>query len=364
MEEKHVAPYQSKILQTVLAWLLRRQGERSHYVFSDLPVVLSTDIGLKRQQNQDRVVALRIRGKKNNEPSLAVVVLADGMGGMKDGAECAAIAIASFLHAIVENPDNHLESKVRAAINLANRNVFSFASGDGGTTLSALVYRSSNEAFIANVGDSRIYSWGAGTNVERLTIDDSLEEAVGGHGRELLQFIGMGDGIRPHIMPLGPTTTQIALTTDGIHFVDPSTLYRIFLNTNDPKSLVERLSALSRWCGGHDNASMAYVNIRQLATLPEQANDLISLADPFGALSLIPVPNVSPPVEAASPPKEPSQASRNSDKPKPSRSTKRKNTPRVPKKSKKEPERKEEENAQLEIKIESSGIPNERNNDQ
>jgi serine/threonine protein phosphatase PrpC len=364
MEEKYVTPYQSKIFQTILAWLLRKQSERSHHVFSDLPVVLSTDIGLKRQQNQDRVVALRIRGKQKNEPPLAVVVLADGMGGMQDGADCAAIAIASFLHAIVENPDNRLENKVRSAINFANRNVFSFASGDGGTTLSALVYRSSKEAFIANVGDSRIYSWGAGTHVERLTVDDSLEEAVGGHGRELLHFIGMGDGIRPHIMPIDPTANQIALTTDGIHFIDPSTLYRIFLNTNDPKSLVERLSALSRWCGGHDNASIAYVNIRQLEALPEHASDLISLADPFGALSLVPIPNVSPPVAAASPPKEQSHPNRNPDKPKPSRASKRKTLPRSTKKSKKELESNEEENIQLEIKIESSGIPNERNNDQ
>lgn len=45
--------------------------------------MLSSDIGLVRKENQDRVAAL-YTGKKSINPLFAIAV-ADGMGGMRDG---------------------------------------------------------------------------------------------------------------------------------------------------------------------------------------------------------------------------------------------------------------------------------------
>jgi len=56
---------------------------------SPLPVSWATTRGTSRQDNQDRlIVGLASSG-------LAFAVLADGMGGMKEGARAAALAVAA-----------------------------------------------------------------------------------------------------------------------------------------------------------------------------------------------------------------------------------------------------------------------------
>src|SRR5579871_5639257 len=77
--------------ETVAAWLSRPVPERAQNQCFDLPAILATDIGLKREENQDRVAALRLSAKQSSLPIIAVVV-ADGMGGMRDGARCATLA--------------------------------------------------------------------------------------------------------------------------------------------------------------------------------------------------------------------------------------------------------------------------------
>jgi len=77
--------------ETAATWLSRPVPERDQNQCFDFPAVLATDIGLQRKENQDRVAALRISAKQSSQPIIAVVV-ADGMGGMRDGAKCATFA--------------------------------------------------------------------------------------------------------------------------------------------------------------------------------------------------------------------------------------------------------------------------------
>ena len=275
--------------QKIEAWLSRRAPDRAVNHCFDLSVVLATDVGIRRTENQDRVAALRIGAKVTRGRPLIAVAVADGMGGMRDGAKCATLALSSFFSALVSQRNYDTERRAMSAISYANDAVFQFANAKGGTTLSAIVFDHELRAFVVHVGDSRIYSFGGGIKgIDRLTIDDSLEEAVGGHGRELLQFVGMGEGMRPHIrsIPLGIQT--LAITTDGIHFIGTEILGSILLNASDLKAASERLSALARWCGGHDNASSALINLESLAqTMKEGGDEGIQVWDPFGALTAI-----------------------------------------------------------------------------
>ncbi len=162
-------------------WLSRSVPGRAINQCFDLPVILATDIGLQRSENQDRVAALRISAKASSDRPMIVVAVADGMGGMRDGSKCATLAMASFFYALIRYRSYEIERRATSSIKYANDTVFRFAGGKGGATLSAVLLDSELQPFIVHLGDSRIYSFGGGAKVERLTTDDSLAEAVGGH---------------------------------------------------------------------------------------------------------------------------------------------------------------------------------------
>ncbi|TRL30838.1 serine/threonine-protein phosphatase [Methylosinus sporium] len=339
--------------EAVATWLSRRVPERAQNQCFDFPAILSTDIGLQREENQDRVAALRLSARHSSQPIIAVVI-ADGMGGMRDGAKCATLAVSSFFYALVRHRHQGLEQRAAAATAHANDTVFAFANGRGGATLSALLFDEGAPPVIVNLGDSRIYACGKGIKVERLTIDDSLEEAVGGHGRELLQFVGMGPGMQPHIRTVPSGVTELALTTDGIHYIDADTLAKVLFHAPEPKAASERLSALARWCGGHDNASIALIDLKALRTPAVRNHDAgIQVWDPFGTMAItwLRDPGEAPPLQAAAPsetaPLQANPEQRGSDR------RDRKGSRRSAKKAR-QGQSPPKEDVQLEIKIEKS----------
>jgi serine/threonine protein phosphatase PrpC len=276
-------PFQDK----VAAWLSRAGPERTLNQCFNLQVVLATDIGLQRTENQDRVAALRISAKSSAGRPLIAIAVADGMGGMRDGGACATLAMSSFFYALTLYRGHDLQRRATASISHANEEVFKFAGGKGGATLSAVLLDHDLRPFLVNLGDSRIYAFDD-TKVERLTRDDSLAEAVGGHGRELLQFVGMGAGMQPHVQAIPAGTHNLAITTDGIHFIEASTLESILSHANELKPASERLAALARWCGGPDNASSAMIDLKSLSeTIRSSDVDGIEIWDSSG--SLIPI---------------------------------------------------------------------------
>jgi len=274
--------------EKIEAWLSRRVPDRALNQCFDLSAVLATDIGLQRTENQDRVAAIRINAKNPSGRPLIAVAVADGMGGMRDGAKCATLAMSSFFYALTLNRSDEIQKRATAAISHANDAVFRFASGKGGATLSAVLLDHQLRPFIAHLGDSRIYSFGGGVKVKRLTTDDSLAEAVGGHGRDLLQFAGMGEGMQPHVTPIPSDTQQLAITTDGIHFIESATLERVLTHSTGLKPASERLAALARWCGGPDNASSALIDLPSIMQeIRNGADNAIQLWDPFGNLTVM-----------------------------------------------------------------------------
>jgi PPM family protein phosphatase len=353
MAETPLADHRDAFQETVATWLSRPVPERSQNQCFDLPAILATDIGLQREENQDRVAALRLSAKQSSLPIIAVVV-ADGMGGMRDGARCATLAVSSFFSALVRHRHQGLEQRAAAAIVHANDMVYAFAGGRGGATFSALLFDAGTPAVLINLGDSRIYSCGKGVKVERLTVDDSLEEAVGGHGRELLQFVGMGRGIRPHIRTVPSGVIELALTTDGVHYIDADTLASVLSHAPEPKAAAERLSALARWCGGHDNASLALIDLPSLSKPAARGQEgAVQIWDPFGSLAIswireVNEANLRP--QAMTP--ELDQSKRVTQKPDGYRNE-RKGARRSSRKPREEP-RLAKDDVQLEIRIEKS----------
>ncbi len=271
----------------LIKWFSRPTPDRATNVTAALPFALATDIGLVRTENQDRIGAFRACPDTANGESFLVVAISDGMGGMRDGGICASYTLAAFFAGMASGEIADPFERLRAAAEQANLAVFDQYGGDGGATLSAICWKSDGAGVSVNVGDSRIYGVReqGSPPVQRLTVDDSLEEAVGGHGRELLQFVGMGSGLTAHLSELPYETSRVLITSDGIHFVSHEALCDVLWKAPDIYRTAERLSAFARWCGGPDNASLAAVDLRRLPEIFHTTTDVtLTVWDPFGSV--------------------------------------------------------------------------------
>jgi serine/threonine protein phosphatase PrpC len=269
--------------QSLLSWIERSVPGKGTNYESALPAIVATDIGLTRKENQDRAVVMRFASDGRTQ---TVFALADGMGGMRDGAHCASLGLAGFLTHFAASHDADTLTRLHSSALYANQAVHAYAQGHGGATLSAVVVNGEDGLIHSvNVGDSRSFAFNH-NGVERLTVDDSLAEAVGGHGRELLQFVGMGDGMQPHVRPYPSQNANILLTSDGVHFVEKETFDTILTRAPTIRAAADRLMALARWCGGPDNATL----IAAKPTDVENASAMdgtLQLWDSFSMLHII-----------------------------------------------------------------------------
>lgn len=225
-----------------------------------------TDVGLKRDENQDRVAIARWQPRYGRGEAAFAIVVSDGMGGMQDGANCASLAVAHFIAELTSAPVGDIRQTVKRATQVANDRIFEAYRGRGGATLSAVVINGPHEVIGINVGDSRIYSPYPSSPdglATRMTVDDTLRDAFGGESKDLLQFIGLGSGLDPHLVEIDFPDSIIAITTDGAHFIEPQIFSEVIRRAPDLKTMVERVIALSRWLGGPDNSTMGVVDIRR-----------------------------------------------------------------------------------------------------
>lgn len=131
----------------------------------------ATDIGLKRQQNQDSALV---------RPELGLFVVADGMGGHMGGETASALAIETILQSIRSN-EMHSEKtsneRMRDAIQSANLAIYDYAIEHPelqgmGTTVTALLFTETS-LVIGQVGDSRCY-FSTPNSIWQLTRDHSF----------------------------------------------------------------------------------------------------------------------------------------------------------------------------------------------
>ena len=119
-----------------------------------------TDIGLNREENQDRV---RVESLGEN---ICIAAVCDGMGGAASGGVASQLAVDKFIGRVQENfrPDmneNSIRNLLLNAVHYANTCVYEKSiedidkNGMGTTCVAALV--NGKNIFVVNVGDSRAY---------------------------------------------------------------------------------------------------------------------------------------------------------------------------------------------------------------
>lgn len=264
-------------------WFLRKTPSSGVRRVQPIFSALASDIGIGREENQDRVALVRSFDFNGDPYTLALI--SDGMGGMKDGGVCAATTMAAFLASffVRSKRQGRIGEWLSNAALDANRVVFDMYSGRGGATLSVLLLRNDGNGGILNIGDTRVYGCD-GASLMQLTIDDTIAGQLGDKvgslkGRnELLQFVGMGKDLDPHYLSfMSSGLKSFVLTTDGVHYLDKGLMRDVVVNAEDVGVSVRRLVEVAKWCGGRDNCSSIIVSI-------ESAWDPISLDDLDGGL--------------------------------------------------------------------------------
>lgn len=224
--------------------------------------------GPHRDGNEDRVAAAEIRYANSQLQSLRVGIVCDGMGGMESGDVAASLAISCFLGALAHERPTSLPALLKLAVDRANQVVFSRFNGRAGTTLSAVVV-AQNESWVVHVGDSRIYKLASDGELALVTVDDTVQGAINAHqgdrnedelDNRLLQFIGVGEALQPHLINVtGSNAYAWLATSDGAHGIGRRLLEDLVERPLIPIDLVRRFIFVADALNVRDNASVVVI---------------------------------------------------------------------------------------------------------
>jgi serine/threonine protein phosphatase PrpC len=228
--------------------------------------------GMVRPQNEDRFSCVSF-GK------WSLYVVADGMGGHDAGEIASSIAVETVCREI-EARTNQNEDPLRLiehVVQVANSNVKKEGVQRGsnmGTTL-ALALVADDTAYVANVGDSRVY-WMENGSITQITEDHSLvaklvaagkmsKEEARNHPKSNLLYrtIGTDEHIKVDTFQVGlKKGGNLMLCTDGLWGeVSDENIHKLVSSVKDARSASEELIRMANAHGGRDNITAIVVTV-------------------------------------------------------------------------------------------------------
>ncbi|MCA9866146.1 MAG: Stp1/IreP family PP2C-type Ser/Thr phosphatase [Anaerolineae bacterium] len=257
----------------------------------DLHVGRRTDVGRRREINEDSLLALDLfwTNRSSGRPA-GLFVVADGMGGHKGGEIASGMLVRSlarqavdeWLPGMIEAPDEPAvwSDWLVAAIQRGNTEIFEWSRQAGfemGTTVVAAVVVG-DQAYIAHVGDSRAYRVNAG-GIVRLTVDHSLVESLVSarqispeearhHPQSNVIYRTIGD--HPQVvvdlksLRLLPGD-RLLLCSDGLSGMLTDEMIRAeIMAAEAPQSACVGLVDAANEAGGEDNCSVILIELKPL----------------------------------------------------------------------------------------------------
>mgnify|MGYP000736135282 FL=1 len=210
-----------------------------------------------------------------NLPNLFVV--ADGMGGHKAGDFASSYAVEVLLSTIREDENSNPVKIIRAAIETANTQLLREASDNEamsgmGTTM-VLVTIVGHYAYVANVGDSRLYLIDE-NKISQITKDHSLVEEMvrmGEISRDdarnhpdkniITRALGAGRDVDVDFFDVRLTPGDILLLcSDGLsNMVPDEDIRQVILTSEMLEEAGRRLVSMANDNGGRDNIAVVLV---------------------------------------------------------------------------------------------------------
>ncbi|MCR5541946.1 MAG: Stp1/IreP family PP2C-type Ser/Thr phosphatase [Ruminococcus sp.] len=238
-------------------------------------LAFGTDIGQKREENQDRV---RVEVLGDN---MCIAAVCDGMGGAASGAVASQLAVDSFIERVKENfrPDmnsNSIRNLLLNAVHYANTCVYEKSiedidkNGMGTTCVAALVIGKS--IYIVNVGDSRGYLL-TKDGIKQITTDHTYVEVLRRSGQitdedakthPMRNVITRAVGVEPDVEVdyfehYEEGNFAVVLCSDGLSGYCSDELIYCTVFGNNLDEAVKKLIDHSNECGGKDNITAAIV---------------------------------------------------------------------------------------------------------
>jgi serine/threonine protein phosphatase PrpC len=231
-----------------------------------------TDVGQVRQSNQDYIYASS--RQIGNLPNLFIV--ADGMGGHNGGDFASRYAVETFVETVKADTNFNPIKIIRNAIETANRELLKEAKkneklrGLGTTVVAATVV--GHYAYVANVGDSRLYI--AGQKMDQVTRDHSLvgemlrmgelskEEARTHPDRNIItRALGTGNDVAIDFFDVKlEKDAKIVLCSDGLYgMVSDEEMYDVLRECGDGSDPSVALMEKANENGGKDNIAVIVV---------------------------------------------------------------------------------------------------------
>ena len=232
----------------------------------------ATDVGQKRKMNQDYVFASE--GPVGNLPNLFTV--ADGMGGHNAGDYASSHAVRILVDEIREDADYNPVKVIRHAIEAANTEIRNRAQEDenlrgmGTTMVVATIV--DQYAYVANVGDSRLYV--IGEDIIQITRDHSWVEEMVQRGEidrkaarthekknVITRAIGGYDTVEAEMFSVDlKKEDMILMCSDGLtNMLEDQEIFHIIKSSHDIREAAERLVSRANDNGGRDNISVILI---------------------------------------------------------------------------------------------------------
>ena len=250
-------------------------------------VCAETDIGLKREQNEDSYLIINSKTKDVDIQNYGMMfAVADGMGGHAGGeiaSKMACRGMADFYNAKTDHLKGYDYFKarlrqLRSSIYDAHNKIIEYGRinrefEDMGTTLSVLVL-TKNKALIAHVGDSRIYRLREG-RLQQLTEDHSMArlfirmgyltpEKVANHPIRHVISQAVGQGVDDIFCRIENVVQDdiLLLCSDGLFgMVSDNEIRNILLHNPAVKDQCRRLVARALKNGGRDNVTVMVIQV-------------------------------------------------------------------------------------------------------
>ena len=260
-----------------------RQGETAGSTSQSQFVVASgQSVGRQRSHNEDALFTLSsVISDLNSSRPFCLNIVADGMGGHKNGEVASGVCVRSVIKVIMNElyfaynelqpgiTDELIHVVLEKAVVEAQKAVTAHVPGGGTTLVIALAL--GDGLHIAHVGDSRAYLLTPTGELTRLTKDHSLVQRMvdlqeitdveaANHPQKnvLLRAVGQPDPYPVDIFTMKiPAGGKVMLCSDGLWGVVPEQVIQKTLSTaSDPIVIANELVTAANLAGGPDNISV------------------------------------------------------------------------------------------------------------
>lgn len=255
---------------------------------STVKVIVRTDIGNVRSNNEDAGSFFKINDAKIGVEKGCLLIVADGMGGHNAGEVASRMAVDIISEEYYKrNSDRSAERSLLKAFEFANKKIFDKASGNSsckgmGTTCTAVAV-SGSDIYFAHAGDSRAYLFKNGA-ISRITEDHTYVQELVKKGDITLReaethpqrnILTNAMGTKPRLkVDTGKhpdrfdRNDRILLCSDGLYDYLTDEELAEAMQMSSLQALADHLIAEAKRRGGKDNITL--VLAEKTDSLPEE----------------------------------------------------------------------------------------------